>query len=281
MYNPDKPTSLDNQDIRNRGDRNDSSKGEDGRKINRRKFIKGLGIGAGAVFLAANFPWENKGELEKITDEPERYKIDFEERENEEEQTEETIEEDIEQGNEEMLSTKELLDFKKKGDVVLTPKTLESVKNYWKKVHSTKGNKLYSSLEKGYNNIGEYEEELEKIFIKEGVPKKFLYLAIAESYWKLDALSPVKASGPYQFMKATAKKYDLYSDNEKYDHRTDPFESARAAAELLKDLHNVSDDWDLALSGYNGGFIWKYLKENRGSGNNPSYENFLKYLEKK
>ncbi|PLX21475.1 hypothetical protein C0584_02560 [Candidatus Parcubacteria bacterium] len=179
------------------------------------------------------------------------------------------------------MSTNELLDLSKEGDVELTLEAMEGVKQYWKNVHSTEGNKLHKSFVDGYREIGAYKKELEKIFEEEGVPNKYIHLSIPESYWVLDAKSPVGALGPYQFMKSTASKYELYSKSGQYDYRTDPFKSARACARLLKDLHDASGDWDLALSGYNGGYFWRYLKEAVSSDEKPDYEGFLKYLEKK
>ncbi len=49
----------------------------------------------------------------------------------------------------------------------------------------------------------------------------------------------------------------------------------------LKDLYKASGSWDLALSGYNGGFIWRYLKKARREKQEISYENFVVYLEEK
>jgi len=197
-------------------------------------------------------------------------------------------EEDIEEAYEEMgqnnelsHSTKELLDYSIDGDVSLTPDKIKSIQKYWENIHSTEGNKLHKSFVDAYYAIGEYEPELRKIFSDAGVPEKFIYLAIPESYWDLDGKSPVGAVGPYQFMKTTAKAYGLYSDKKKFDYRTDPFKSAKAAAHLLSDLYKASGDWDLALSGYNGGHIWRYLKQSRSEKEKPNYERFLKYIEGK
>ena len=103
------------------------------------------------------------------------------------------------------------------------------------------------------------------------------YLAIPESHFILNANSPKNAVGPYQFTADTAKKYHL-KVHKNIDERTDPIKSAHACAKLLKDLHKVSGDWDIALSAYNGGFAWKYLDFAYKQGEHISYEDFLKHL---
>ncbi len=61
-------------------------------------------------------------------------------------------------------------------------------------------------------------------------------------------------------------------------NRANPYESARACAECLKDLYKATGDWDLALSGYNGGYIWGYLKDAKQKKQKLSFDNFLVYL---
>ncbi|MFA6306434.1 MAG: LysM peptidoglycan-binding domain-containing protein [Patescibacteria group bacterium] len=56
---------------------------------------------------------------------------------------------------------------------------------------------------------------------------------------------------------------------------------ARACADLLSDLYKATKDWNLALSGYNGGFIWEYLKESKKEEAEVSYKGFLKFIENK
>lgn len=250
--------------------------------MSRRDFLRLTGttaIGA-AIFGASSFLSDKK--IEKTGDilegvESDRYPVNY----NREEESIDELYEDLGRDKEMSQSTEKILDYNIEGDIKLTPEKMKSVEQYWENIHSTEGNKLHKSFVDAFYSIGEFEPELRKIFSDAGVPEKYIYLAIPESYWDLDAISPVKAKGPYQFMKATAKEYGLYNDKKKYDYRTDPFKSAKAAAELLSDLYKASGDWDLALSGYNGGHIWRYLKENRKNPDKPSYEGFLKYIEGK
>ncbi len=244
----------------------------------RRKFVKDSLIVAGGSAVGA-------GVLDRIIDRKTNVLNEFSEGEGvsllEEEVEIEELYEELADDEIFSRSTDEILDYSQEGEIEIDSQKMLEVKEYWKNVHSTEGNKLHESLKKGFFEIGAYEVELRRIFNEENVPEKFIYLAIPESYWDLDAVSQVKATGPYQFMKQTARDYGLYSDKKKFDYRKDPFKSARAAAKLLSDLYRVSGDWDLALSGYNGGHIWRYLAENRGTGLKPNYEDFLKYIEKR
>lgn len=92
----------------------------------------------------------------------------------------------------------------------------------------------------------------EKIFREAGIPEEIKYLSIVES--KLDpfAVSRTGATGPWQFMPATAKAYGLGMDSY-VDERRDPVKACYAAAAYLRDAYMEFGDWLLAIASYNCG----------------------------
>jgi membrane-bound lytic murein transglycosylase D len=92
---------------------------------------------------------------------------------------------------------------------------------------------------------------LKKVFKEEGVPIQLVWLAEVESSMNPRARNPGGASGLFQFMPATAKRFGLRTRLP--DERTHPEKSARAAARYLKFLYSRFNDWPLSLAAYNAG----------------------------
>src|SRR5690554_2572539 len=117
----------------------------------------------------------------------------------------------------------------------------------------------------------------ERVFAETGLPEEIKYLAIIESALNPHAVSRVGATGPWQFMFATARMYDLEID--KYvDERRDPVAASYAASACLRDEYDRFGDWLLAIAAYNCG-PGNVIRAIRRSGlENPDYWQISPYL---
>ena len=103
----------------------------------------------------------------------------------------------------------------------------------------------------GLRIAGRYLPEMKSIFREAGLPTDLAYLPLVESSFNLNARSPVGATGIWQFMPDTGKKFLRVDDT--VDERRDPISSTRAAARLLKENFQILGSWPLAITAYNHG----------------------------
>ncbi len=89
------------------------------------------------------------------------------------------------------------------------------------------------------------------ILKENGVPEDFKYLAVAESGLQ-NVVSPAKAEGVWQFLKATGKKYGLEIENG-IDERYHLEKSTQAACDYLKEAYTKFGTWTAAAAAYNMG----------------------------
>jgi membrane-bound lytic murein transglycosylase D len=86
------------------------------------------------------------------------------------------------------------------------------------------------------------------------------------------AYSRAHASGLWQFIPGTGKRYEL-AQNWWYDGRRDIVASTSAALDYLKDVYDMHGDWHLALASYNWGenAVARALEKNRREGKPLDY----------
>ncbi len=110
-----------------------------------------------------------------------------------------------------------------------------------------------TTMEGGLRRSGQFMKLARKIFAEEGVPLDVTWLGQVESAWKVKAVSWASASGLWQFVPATGRRFGL-RQNAYLDERNSIEQSTRASARYLKWLADrYNGNWELAMAAYNTG----------------------------
>jgi membrane-bound lytic murein transglycosylase D len=97
-----------------------------------------------------------------------------------------------------------------------------------------------------------YFPYLEKRLQEAKLPDDLKYVVLVESDLRPNVRSSAGASGPWQFMKPAANRFNLKTDD-KIDDRYDFSRATEAALQYFKALHRTFHNWPLALAAYNCG----------------------------
>lgn len=115
--------------------------------------------------------------------------------------------------------------------------------------------RLRKKLRESLVRMQDYREMISTEFLAHDIPLEMVAVPIVESAYR--NLGPennptTRAAGIWQFIKSTAKKYDLTVTNN-VDDRLDPKKETVAARRLLHDGSVQFKDWKLSLLAYNIG----------------------------
>lgn len=114
--------------------------------------------------------------------------------------------------------------------------------------------------------MGKYEPMISEKLAQREMPQELIYLAMIESGFNPKAQSPAQASGLWQFIGETGRRYGL-TVSRKVDERNNPAKATDAALSYLADLYDRFGSWYLAFAAYNTGEnrVGRIMREVTGS----------------
>lgn len=266
---------------------NEAERTEEG--LDRRKFVLMSILASAGIILSKNKIYsilkgfiENGGDAETQPDVPENKTTRNEETDQKKEyiESEEVSEESETEENDVIGHTfrEQILAYiATEKEISLGPDTQKSIYQNWLEKYAVGSVNYEKGIVGGLERMEPWAAEIKKTFQKYGVPEDFIYLAISESHFKINAASKAKYKyasksrskikrviGPYQIDRSTAEKMHLRVDDD-IDERLDPIKSAELCAKHLsesyerfggsEDDRSNRDAWVMALLDYNGGYV--------------------------
>jgi membrane-bound lytic murein transglycosylase D len=134
--------------------------------------------------------------------------------------------------------------------------------------YARNGSSLQGMLDRSRPYLFHIVEEIEK----RGLPMELALLPMVESAFNPMAYSRARASGLWQFIPGTGRRYEL-QQTWWYDGRRDVIDSTGAALDHLAALYKIHKNWHLALASYNWGegAVSRAIAKNRAAGKKTDY----------
>jgi membrane-bound lytic murein transglycosylase D len=133
-------------------------------------------------------------------------------------------------------------------ECIVKPRYTSVVEGYIKKYLSSDG----SLAKRIMGRAAIYFPVFDKYLKEHDMPQDLKYLSILESALNPKAVSPVGATGLWQFMAETGRSFGL-SINKEVDERSCPYNATDAAMKYLSRHYERFGSWELALAAYNCG----------------------------
>jgi membrane-bound lytic murein transglycosylase D len=141
--------------------------------------------------------------------------------------------------------------------------------DYWVRRFTTDKRGEFSRF---LSRSGRYVPMISAKLAERDMPQDLIYLAMIESGFNPTAYSRAHASGLWQFIAETGRRYGL-DINLAVDERNDPVKATDAALDYLTYLHDRFGSWYLAAAGYNTGEnrVGRIMRQVTGSERGDEY----------